>query len=494
MATLLEARGISKRFHGTQALCDVDFSLEEGEVHALTGENGAGKSTLAKILAGVVPPDAGEIFLSGKKVVLDNPLQARKLGIGIVFQELDLFPHLTVAENIAIANPATGEGQLVRFRDLNSWSRGFLEQVALSVSPDALLGTLSIGQVQRVAIARALSMNARVLLLDEPTSSLSDDSVESLFALIAQLKNNGMGFVYVSHKMEELRRITDRITVLRDGHLIGTRPTKELSTDDLISMMIGRKLDQRERPQRGITPNIALEVAGLSTEFLSDVSFQLRSGEVLGVAGLVGAGRSELGAALFGLRRILSGTIKLKGHAFHASGPAEAIQQGLCLLPEDRRWEGIFPQMSVQENATIAMLQRLQGVRLLQNEAESFAPFEQTLAISSSPHTAISNLSGGNQQKVILARWLMVKPSVLFFDEPTRGIDVAVKQQIYSIIDDLAAQGKTVILVSSELPELWRCCDRILVLHEGRQTGIVRTEDTTQEEILRLATGTLATA
>jgi ABC-type sugar transport system ATPase subunit len=490
MTPILEARQVSKRFHGTQALRGVDFSLQAGEVHALVGENGAGKSTLAKILAGVVTPDAGEIFLAGQKVVIGHPLQARKLGIGIVFQELDLFSYLTVAENIAVANAAAGEGPIVRFRSLNSWCRRFLEQVELDIPPDTRLGRLSIGQAQRVAIARALSMNARVLLLDEPTSSLSDDAVESLFALIAQLRRNGVGFVYVSHKMAELRRIADRITVLRDGIRIGTQPANELSTDDLIAMMVGRKVNPRERPERVSGVNVLLEVEGLSTEFLSDVNFHLRAGEVLGVAGLVGAGRSELGAALFGLRHNLLGKIKLNGRAFRAAGPADAIRQGLCLLPEDRRSEGIFPQMSVRENASIAVLDRLRGPRLLQKEAERFAAFQRMLAVPNSPETAISTLSGGNQQKIILARWLMAEPSVLFLDEPTRGIDVGAKEQIYTIIDELAAQRKGIILVSSELPELWRCCDRILVLHEGRQAGIVGTADATQQEVLRLATGT----
>jgi ribose transport system ATP-binding protein len=486
----LEARNVSKRFQGTQALRNVDFSLEAGEVHALIGENGAGKSTLAKILAGVVMPDTGEIFVAGQKVVIGNPLQARKLGIGIVFQELDLFTHLTVAENIAVANAAAGEEPIVRFRKLHSWCRRFLDEVELDVPPDTRLGCLSIGQAQRVAIARALSMNARVLLLDEPTSSLSDDAVDALFVLIAQLKRNGVGFVYVSHKMAELRRIADRITVLRDGIRIGTQPANERNTEDLIAMMVGHKLNQKECPERVTGPNVLLEVQGLSTEFLSDVNFSLRAGEVLGVAGLVGAGRSELGAALFGLRHNLRGKIKLNGRAFRPADPADAIRQGLCLLPEDRRSEGIFPQMSVRENASIAVLARLGGPRLLQREADRLAPFQRMLAASNSPDTAISTLSGGNQQKVILARWLMAQPSVLFLDEPTRGIDVGAKEQIYTLIDELAGQGKGIILVSSELPELWRCCDRILVLHEGRQAGIVDTSDATQQEVLRLATGT----
>ena len=490
MLPILDARNISKRFQGTQALRNVDFSLQAGEVHALMGENGAGKSTLSKILAGVVVPDQGEIFLGDQQVVIDHPLRAQQLGIGIVFQELDLFPQLTVAENMAIANAAAGESSVVRFRDLNSWCAKFLEQVKLDVAPDTLLGSLPISQMQRVAIARALSLNARILLLDEPTSSLTDDAVESLFALLAQLKTKGMSFVYVSHKMAEIRRVADRITVLRDGVRIGTCSANEVSTDELITMMVGRKLSRSERPARDSRPNVLLEVRGLRTGFLSNVDFLLRAGEVLGVAGLVGAGRSELGAALFGLRKKLGGEIKLKEEAFYASGPSDAIQRGLCLLPEDRRWEGLFPQMSVRENTSIATLHRLRRPGLFRKEAERVTALQRKLGVSTPSEMTISALSGGNQQKIILARWLMAEPSVLFLDEPTRGIDVGAKEQIYNIIDELSAQGKGIILVSSELPELWRCCVRILVLHEGRQAGIVTTANTTQEEVLRLATGT----
>jgi ABC-type sugar transport system ATPase subunit len=493
MPSVLEARNISKRFQGTQALRKVNFPLDKGEVHALMGENGAGKSTLAKILAGVVIPDEGEIFVCGEKVLVDHPLRAQQLGIGIVFQELDLFPHLTVAENVAIANPAAHENVVVRKRNLGVWCSTYLEKVKLDVRPDRLLRELSIGQIQRVALARALSMNSRVLLLDEPTSSLTEDGVESLFELIDRLKCDGVSFVYVSHKMAEVQRIADRITVLRDGMLVGTRQASQLSPDDLITMMVGRKLDRNERPERGCGPDVVLDVRDLTTSFLSKLSFTLYAGEVLGVAGLVGAGRSELGATLFGLRKRMSGEIQLQGKAFNPVSPAEAIQRGFCLLPEDRRWQGIFPQMSVRENASIAVLGRL-GRGLFRNEAQQVAELQKKLEVSASPHVAISSLSGGNQQKIILARWLLADPTVLFLDDATKGIDVAAKEQIYTIVDELAAQHKGVILVSSELPELWRCCDRILVLREGRQAGIVTTADSSQEEVLRLATGTASAA
>ena len=489
MPPVLEARNVSKRFQGTQALRNVSFSLEAGEVHALMGENGAGKSTLAKIFAGVVTPDDGKIVVRGANVVIDHPLRAQQLGIGIVFQELDLFPHLTVADNIAIGNPAARESVIVRKSELEAWCSTYLKQVKLSVRPDTLLRELPIGQVQRVAIARALSMNSHVLLLDEPTSSLTEDGVESLFDLIAQLKQNGVAFVYVSHKMAEVSQIADRVTVLRDGVLVGTRKTSELSPDDLITMMVGRKLDRNERPQRDRGPEIVLDVRGLTTEFISDITCQLYAGEVLGVAGLVGAGRSELGAALFGMHKRVKGQVQLKGKIFDPASPAEAIRLGLCLLPEDRRWEGIFPKMSVRENATIAVLERL-GRKRFRKEVQRTQEYQKKLAVSSSPDVAISSLSGGNQQKIILARWLLAEPAVLFLDDATRGIDVAAKEQIYSIIDELACQRKGIILVSSELPELWRCCDRILVLQEGRQAGIVTTAKSTPEEVMRLATGT----
>jgi len=491
MTSLLEVTQVSKRFGGTQALRDVNFSVEPGEVHALMGENGAGKSTLAKIIAGVVTPDAGEIRIDGEVVTIDSPVRAQRLGVGMVFQELDLFPHLTVAENMAIANRGIQERVFVNSRELSAWCSQFLRRVKLEVEPHTLLRDLSIGQVQLVAIARALSMNARIILMDEPTSSLSDDSVEALFELIAELKSQGISIVYVSHKMAEVLRIADRVTVLRDGMFVGTKKASELGLDDLITMMVGRKLERREKAHHVRAEDILLDVRGLQTEYLSDVKFQLRAGEVLGIAGLVGAGRSEVGAALFGLRRGLRGEVVLKGKPYRARNPEEAIRNGFCLLPEDRRREGIFPHMSVTDNATVAVLKqhRSRGLVSSKSQREITDSYRGQLAVAAPQEALISALSGGNQQKIILARWLMAKPSVLFLDEPTRGIDVGAKEQIYGIIDQLAAEGKGVILVSSELPELFRCCDRILVMREGRQAGVLTTAETTQEEVLAIAIG-----
>jgi ABC-type sugar transport system ATPase subunit len=492
MPFLLEVHQISKRFQGTQALDKVGFEVASGEVHALMGENGAGKSTLANIIAGVVRPDSGAISWRGKNVTIDSPLRARALGIGVVFQELDLFPHLSIAENMAIANAAAHEGFIVRPRELHSWCREFLEQVGLSVPAQTVVRDLSIGQMQLVAIARALSMKADLLLLDEPTSSLADDGVETLLKLIAKLRSQGIAIVYVSHKMAEIHRIADRITVLRDGMLINTRRADQVSTDELISMMVGRTLERRQRPQRQYGPEVLLDVRDLATTFLSPISFEVRSGEVVGLAGLVGAGRSELGAALFGLRRRVAGEISLKGRSYAPLEPSDAIRRGFCLVPEDRRWKGLFPHMSVRENATIGVLRRLAMHGWLRSDSERDVEqaFRRTLLIAAaSPDMPIAALSGGNQQKTLITRWLMADPTVLFLDEPTRGIDVGAKEQIYAVIDELAAQGKGVVLASSELPELFRCCDRILVLHEGRQAGILTTSETAQEEIMALATG-----
>jgi ABC-type sugar transport system ATPase subunit len=409
----------------------------------------------------------------------------------MVFQELDLFPHLTIAENMAIANAAASEQFVVHPRQLEAWCGKFLKQVGLSAHPRTCLRDLSIGQVQLVAIARALSMNARLLLMDEPTSSLAEDGVESLLALIGQLRSQGVGIVFVSHKLTEVQRIADRITVLRDGRLIGTRDAKEVNSKDLIALMVGRSLQQRERPAREIRSQVLLEVHELNTDFLEAISFQLRAGEVMGLAGLVGAGRSELGAALYGLSQV-RGESSLNEKGYRPQNPADAIKSGFCLVPEDRRWEGIFPQMSVMENATVGVLSSFAIYGLLNGsqERKAEARYRRSLSVATtSPDIPIAFLSGGNQQKVLIARWLMANPQVLFLDEPTRGIDVGAKEQIYTLIDELAAQGKGVILASSELPELFRCCDRILVMHEGRQAGILDTANTSQAEIMSLATG-----
>ena len=490
---LLTARKISKHFDGTQALRDVDLEIEAGTVHALVGENGAGKSTLSKIIAGVVQPDSGELAWDGKPVVLRDPVEAQRLGVGIIFQELDVFPHLSVADNLTIGSLGAERGAFLNPRGMQSFCEPLLGEVGLRVPPGRLVSELSIAQMQLVLIARALGMNARLLIMDEPTSALSDDNAETLFRLIAQLKQKGVAILYVSHKMDEIFRLSDRITVLRDGAHIGTVLTSETDMNRIIAMMVGRDLDAGSGRAASTNQQVLLRVAGLSSRKLVNVNFQLHAGEVLGIAGLVGSGRSSLGAALFGLDPTVRGRIELRGLSYQPRSPGHAIDSGIGLLPEDRKTMGLMMQMSVQDNATISILDRLQSFGFLRTGAAHGQADEihRRLRVKTAGADAlISTLSGGNQQKVLLARWLLVNPEVMILDDPTRGIDIGAKYDIYQVIRDLSGAGKGVILISSELPELLQCCDRILVLHEGEQTGILDRAEATQERIMALATRT----
>ncbi len=478
---LLRVENVTKHYGGVTALRSARFALRRGEVHALIGENGAGKSTLAKIIAGSVRADRAEIEIDGRPAGIASPLDAQRLGIGIIYQELDLFPNLTVGENLVIGNLHFPEGALVKPRRMEAFCRPFLKQVGLDCGLGEMVADLPVGRRQLLAIARALSMNARILLMDEPTSSLFDDAVERLFGLIRTLKERGVSVVYVSHKMEEMFRISDRITVLRDGETVATLETAATTPAEIIRLMVGRELKLAERAERA-GGEVVLRAEKLATRKLRDVSFELRRGEVLGVAGLVGAGRSELGEALCGLDRIAGGQIRWAGQEARAT---------ISLLPEDRREQGLMMDMSVSENGTLASLGRFARFGFLRRreEARALDPLVRQLALDCpSLEAAVSTLSGGNQQKVLLARWLLVNPDVLFLDDPTRGIDVAAKQDIYRIIDALAAAGKGVILVSSELPELLRCSDRILVLCEGRVTAVYDAKEATQEKIMAAAT------
>lgn len=489
--SLLEVSGVQKHFGGVAALRGASLEVRASEVHALMGENGAGKSTLARIVAGAVRADAGSFRLDGRPVSIASPLDAQRLGIGIIHQELDLFPNLSAAENIVIGNLCFREGAWAGYRRMEAFCRPFLEQVGLTCGVREPAAALSIGQRQLLAMARALSMNARLLLMDEPTSSLFDDAVERLFGLIRGLRGRGVSVVYVSHKMDEIFRIADRVTVLRDGHTVGTLEAASTDAGELIRMMVGRELDLAGGRREGARGDSVLEVEDLCTARLRDVSFTLHRGEVLGVAGLVGAGRSELGAALFGLDRIRSGRIRLGGAAFAPQSPRDAMRRGIGLVPEDRRVEGLMMSMSVRENASLATLSRTHRLGFLRGVRESSelqAVSRQVALHSPSPETCVNHLSGGNQQKVLLARWLLLHPDVFFLDDPTRGIDVAAKYDIYRIIGELAGSGKAVMLVSSELPELLRCCDRILVLREGRVTAIYDAAEATQEKIMASAT------
>jgi ribose transport system ATP-binding protein len=495
MAPLLQARDIDKHFGGVAALTAAHFELRAGEVHALMGENGAGKSTLARILAGAVPADAGEILLDGEQVNVGDPRDAQRLGIGIVYQELDIFPHLTVGENLVIGNLRFEESTLVDRQAIDGFCRPFLRQVGLDVDTGVWAASLPIAQQQLLVIARALSMQCRILLMDEPTSALSEDAAERLFECVAGLKAQGVSIVYVSHKMDEIFRLCDRVTVLRDGQTIGTRDIGATDRGELIRMMVGRNVETQVRRVRGAASGpVTLSVDHLTTTKLRDVSFQVRRGEVLGIAGLVGAGRSELGAALVGLDRIQSGTLQLKGQPFSPKNPARAQAAGMGLVPEDRKSQGLMLQMSVRENSTLSVLPRVSRAGFLKAllEENLFDPMAARLRLKcASPEVAIGTLSGGNQQKALLARWIFADPDVLFLDDPARGIDVAAKEDIYRLIQELAGNGKSILLASSELAELMRCADRILVLNSGRVAGIFPANAVTQEDIMAAATHSL---
>jgi len=461
MAIVLEAEGITKHYGGVYALKGARLEVRAGEVHALMGENGAGKSTLARIIAGSTARDGGTISIDGEPVEISHPLDAQRLGIAIIYQELDLFPSLTVRENLLIGN--------------ERFSPDVLTRVGLACDLRQPVSSLPISQRQLLAIARALSRNARILLMDEPTSSLSGDSAERLFALIGELKRSGVAIVYVSHKMDEIFRLADRATVLRDGETIGTVEIASTTADELIRMMVGRELKAAARTRRA-AGEVALRVTALTTRKLKDVSFELRRGEVLGIAGLVGSGRSELGAALYGLDRVTSGAIEARGE--------------VGLVPEDRRGQGLRMQMSVIESGTLGVLGHVSrfGFVNRRRELEALSSVTRRVNLSApSVDSPVSQLSGGNQQKVLLARWLLVRPGILFLDDPTRGIDVGAKEDVYRMIDELAASGTAVILVSSELPELLRCADRILVLREGRVAAQFLAAEATQEKIMREA-------
>jgi ABC-type sugar transport system ATPase subunit len=496
MPDLLRAEGIGKRYGGVTALRGASFALAAGETHALVGENGAGKSTLAKILAGSVRPDAGRILIDEKAVHIRNPLDAQRLGVGIIYQELDLFPSLSIGENIVIGNLKFPEPWLVDFRGVEAFCRPFLAQAGLERSPRELVAALPIGQAQLVAVARALSMRARVILMDEPTSSLGEDAAERLFHTIANLKRDGVSIVYVSHKMDEIFRVCDRATVLRDGETAGVIELRGATPQTLVRMMVGRELAPATTAPAGAAPGSPaqplLSVTGLTTRKLCDISFELRPGEVLGLAGLVGAGRSELGAALFGLDRILGGEIRLRGVPVTPRSPAAAMRLSIGLLPEDRKLQGLMMQMSALENSVLAEGGGLRRFGLLSAARERAAvePLYSRLGLRPGSWSApVAALSGGNQQKALFARWLLADPDVLFLDDPARGIDVGAKQDIYRIIAELAAAGKGVILASSELPELLRCADRILVLAGGKVAASFPAAQATQERIMAAATG-----
>lgn len=494
--TLVSMEGIDKAFPGVQALDGCRFELLAGEVHALVGENGAGKSTLMKVLTGVYRKDAGRIVYQGQEVDIPNPRAAWEMGIGIIHQELNLIPHLTVAQNIFIGRePRRWPRFLLDEKELNERAQRLLESVKLDVDPRARVADLTIAKQQLVEIAKALSYNSQVLIMDEPTSALSDAEIQELFRIIRELKAKGVGIVYISHRMDEIKQICDRVTVMRDGRTIGTVNAQEVSVDQIVSMMVGREIyaTAQPAPNEGAS-EVVLEVRSLSRgRAFQDVSFSLRKGEILGFAGLMGAGRTEVARAVFGADPIDSGEIYVNGKRVEIKSPADAVRLGIGYLPEDRKRHGLMLDLDVEANTIVATLQRyaaaLGWVQKSKARREVQAYVEQLGVKTPGLEQRVRYLSGGNQQKVVLAKWLAKNCDILIFDEPTRGIDVGAKGEIYKLLNDLTVrQGKSVIMISSELPEILRMSHRIIVMCEGRITGELVAHEATEEAIMRLAT------
>jgi ribose transport system ATP-binding protein len=491
---LIDALNIEKTFPGVHALKAVRFDLRTGEVHALMGENGAGKSTLMKILSGIYQPDSGAIHVEGKEVAISGPRAAQDLGIGIIHQELFLMNHLTVAQNIYIGRePRRGFGMFVDEAKMTADAAALFKRMKVNIDPSTEVGTLTVARQQLVEIAKALSFNSKVLIMDEPTSALNETEVEHLFAVIEDLKANGVGVVYITHKMDEVKRIADRVTVMRDGQYIDTLDAASTPISTIISMMVGRELADATRADGAHGEEETLRVTGLNRgKLVRDVSFLLRKGEILGFAGLMGAGRTEVARAIFGADPIESGEIKVHGKTVKISSPKDAVRIGLAYLSEDRKHFGLVTPMSVRDNVTMASWPRFtfRGLWMRDGEMKKTAGEYVDLLKVKTPSVEQETrlLSGGNQQKVVIAKWLLRDCDILFFDEPTRGIDVGAKAEIYKLLQGLAAQGKSIVVISSELPEVLRLSHRIIVMCEGRITGELDGRTASQEDIMHLAT------
>ncbi len=495
----LELKGVSKSFPGVKALDNVQLSIRPGTVHALMGENGAGKSTLMKCLFGIYKMDQGEILIDGEKVTINNPDEAMKHGIAMVHQELQPVPARTVAENLFIGRYPTynfGPFKIINHKKMFKETRRWLDEVKMDFDEKALLGSLSIGQMQSVEIAKAVSQEAKVVILDEPTSSLSDNEVETLFRIMNDLREKGVAMIYISHKMDEIKRIADEVTIMRDGTYVGTWGVDELSIDQIIAKMVGRELTNVYPEKRHTPGEVVLEVDGVTSihsNSFKNISFKLRKGEILGFGGLVGAQRTELMEGIFGIRGVAAGTVKIDGKEVKIKRPKDAMDAGIGLITEDRRGNGIFGCLSIKDNVGVSIYNKhLKAGFVLDHKTINGIVDDSIKKLSiktPSMKEHISNLSGGNQQKVIVSRWLANDPEILIMDEPTRGIDVGAKHEIYEIMEDLAAQGKAIIMISSEMAELIGMSDRICVMCNGKLTGEIDTrEEMTQANVMKYAT------
>jgi rhamnose transport system ATP-binding protein len=491
---LLRTENISKSYDGVHALRDVSFELRVGEIHALVGENGAGKSTLIKIITGAVTSDTGKIELDGKAVTNNSPRLAKSLGIAAIYQQPALFPELSVAENIALGLESTRSWQQIKWNERRQRAAALLEKTGARIDVDEDAGNLTMPDQQLVEIARALGANARILMLDEPTASLSEEEAQNLMRLLRELRDQGVGIIYISHRLEELAAIANRVTVLRDGAVVGTRQISETDHQELIRLMVGRELSA-VFPKREIElGEVVLELrsVGCRSNGLADINLSVRAGEIVGLAGLVGAGRTELARTIFGLDPPDTGEIRLRDRPVHINDPTQAIASGIAYLPEDRRRHGVIMDMSISANITLASLKRLTrwGALDFDRERTIAAEYTRRFAIKTpSIINSVSTLSGGNQQKVALSRWLATNPSVLILDEPTQGIDVGAKAEIHTLMGELAAQGMAIVMISSELPEVLGMSDRIVVMRSGTIAGILSRAEATQQRILEMALG-----
>ncbi|MCQ5128370.1 sugar ABC transporter ATP-binding protein [Butyricicoccus faecihominis] len=489
--TILELKHIRKEFPGVIALDDISLQFEQGEVHALVGENGAGKSTLIKVLSGAHAPTSGEVCLEGKTYHKLTPQLSQSLGFGVIYQEFTLVPYLAVYENIFLGSELH-HGIVIDKRAMIQKARELLDMLGVSIDPEMSVKELSVASMQLVEIAKAVRQNVRFLIMDEPTAPLVQDEVEVLLALVKRLKERGVTIIYISHRLEEVFRISDRVTVLRDGTHVATRQTSEIDRRQLISLMVGRDLSD-QFPAHSANPAAAvLQIRKLRTAYLQDIDLEVRSGEILGIAGLIGAGRTELARAVFGADPIISGQLLLNGKEIYIRSPKDAIQNGIALVTEDRKQQGLVLGQSIRENVTLACLKMICSCKnvVIRDKAERKVVDEyiEKLSIKTpGPEQLVRNLSGGNQQKVVLAKWLATEPKVLILDEPTRGIDVGAKQEIYKLMNRLLESGIALVMISSEMPELLGMSDRIVVMHEGSLTGEFLRGEATQDKILECA-------
>lgn len=493
--TILKMSGITKVFGGVVALNGAQLELKKGEIHALIGENGAGKSTLMKILLGMHKRDQGEIVYRGKAVNYTSPADALKDGISMIHQEISLVSELNVSENIWLGREKEfGKFGYINIKKRDAKAKELLESLKIDIDPRDNVEKLSIAQMQLVEIARAISYNPSIIIMDEPTSALTGEEIEKLYEIIRDLARKGVSVVFISHKLEELYAICDTVTVMRDGNYIATRPMKEVDKDDLIRMIAGRKIEKLYERQAAEFGEVAFEVQNLEREgVFSDISFSVRKGEVFGLCGLMGAGRSEILRAIFGIDKLTSGKILIDGKEVTIRQPKDAVNCGIGMVTEDRLRQGVIRTMSVMQNATLAVFDRLCNLLTYNSphrEAKAFGEKANELSVKySSPAALIGELSGGNQQKIIIERWLLTNSKVLFLDEPTRGIDIGAKSEIYALIDRLAKEGLAIVMVSSEMPELLSLCDRIMVIREGRNVHEVPRTEATQENLMNYAFG-----